>query len=376
VHERTELDRWILSELNSLILSTDQSYAEYEPTRSARAIQEFVSEHLSNWYVRLSRRRFWKGEYTRDKIAAYQTLYTCLDTLARLMAPIAPFFADRLFRDLNEVTGSDKSGSVHLALFPETYTSDIDKELEEKMMLAQNISSMVLSLRKKVGIKVRQPLNRIMIPATDASRKEKIMQVKDLILAEVNVKTIEFIDDDSGIIKKRIKPDFKKLGQRVGPLMKQVAAAIQYFDAQDIENLEQSGARLLTIDGTEIQINTDDVEIISEDIPGWQVANIGKLTVALDTGITDALKEEGIARELVNKIQNLRKDMEFEVTDRILLRIREHDGLNKAVMNNLHYICNETLASSLEMVKAVEPGTGMEVEVADDVSTVIIINKQ
>jgi len=375
INERPELDRWILSELNSLIKLVDECYADYEPTKVARAIQDFTNDYLSNWYVRLSRRRFWKGEYEHDKIAAYQTLYTCLETISILMSPIAPFYSERLFKDLNSITNKHKVSSVHVADFPQYNQSLIDKGLEERMELAQEISSMVLSLRKKVNIKVRQPLNKIMLPVLDGSFKSKVEAVKQLILSEVNVKDLEYITDTTGMLVKKIKPNFKALGAKVGSKMKQVAAAINQFTKEDISKIEREETYLITINDEQITINLTDVEISSEDIPGWQVANSGNLTVALDTTITETLKDEGIARELVNRIQNLRKDKNYEVTDKINVKIEEHELINKAVLNNKDYICTEILANSLEMVKQMDNGNGDLVEVDDTIKTRIFINK-
>ncbi len=345
VSKRTELDRWIISELNSLIKEVDEAFGDYEPTRAGRAIQEFVTEHLSNWYVRLSRRRFWKGSYSQDKVEAYQTLYRCLEVVARLASPIAPFFTDRLFIDLNEVTGRIHSESVHLTDFPKADESLIDKDLEEKMQLAQRISSMVLSLRKKNNIRVRQPLNKIMIPVLSDHFRALIEGVKDLILSEVNVKSLEFITDESGILVKRIKPNFKTLGPKYGKLMKKISGAIMQFRQDDIKMLEQKGEYRFTVDDQQIVLTPDDVEIITEDIPGWSVANQDHLTVALDLTITPELQEEGLARELVNRVQNLRKEKGYEVTDRIKLHLERNKDTDKAFSNFSDYICSETLAT-------------------------------
>ena len=374
--ERPEIDRWILSELHSLIRKTDMLYADYEPTQASRAIQEFVTENLSNWYVRLSRRRFWKGDYSSDKISAYQTLYTCLSIVAKLMSPVAPFFADQLYRDLNKVSNHESFESVHLSDFPVFDESKIDLKLQERMELAQKISSMVLALRKKVNIKVRQPLNRILIPLADKSVIENIELVKSLILAEVNVKNIEFISDTSGIVIKKVKPNFKILGQKLGGMMKQAAALISNLQAADISELESVGTLHLKLDAENgFDLMLEEVEVISEDIPGWLAISEGKLTVALDIQITDALREEGIARELINKIQNIRKDNKFEVTDKIQMKIQSHPLINAAISNNLRYICSETLAESLEMVNAMEAGEGVLVEIDEEINTLININK-
>lgn len=357
---RPEIDRWILSLLNSLSKEVDGFYADYEPTKAARAIQNFVDEHLSNWYVRLCRRRFWKGEYSQDKISAYQTLYTCLDTIAKLIAPISPFFADQLYLDLNAATGKEKYESVHLADYPAYHEDLVDKELEERMALAQDISSLTLSLRKKTGINVRQPLSKILVPVLDSTFQEKVEKVKDLILSETNIKDIEFITDTTGIIKKKVKPNFKVLGAKVGKDMKVVASAIQNMDAAQIQALENQGSIQLT--GTEYVISSEDVEIIAEDVEGWQVANLGRLTVALDVNISAELKEEGMARELINRIQNLRKDKGFEVTDRINVTLSQNTEIQQAVDNNFSYICTEILADSLKFDSALANGDAIEID--------------
>jgi isoleucyl-tRNA synthetase len=375
INDRPELDRWILSELNSLIKLVDECYADYEPTKAARAIQDFTNDYLSNWYVRLSRRRFWKGDYEQDKIAAYQTLYTCLETLSILMSPIAPFYSERLFSDLNSITNRQKASSVHVADFPVCNEALIDKDLEERMELAQQISSMVLSLRKKVNIRVRQPLNKILLPVLDPKFKDKVDMVKQLILSEVNVKELEYITDTSGFLVKKIKPNFKALGAKVGNKMKQVAAAIIQFNQEDIAKIEKEQTYTLTINDEQITITLSDVEIISEDIPGWLVTNIGSLTVALDVNITESLREEGIARELVNRIQNLRKDKNFEVTDKINVKIQKHEAIVSAVLTNKIYICTEILANELELVDEITDKNGDLVEVDDTIKTLILINK-
>lgn len=375
IEKRTELDRWILSELHSLIHIVDEAYADYEPTRATRAIQDFVSEHLSNWYVRLSRRRFWKGDYTEDKIAAYQTLYTCLETVALLMSPVAPFFADRLFRDLNNVSEKNDAVSVHHADFPISMPQFIDKNLEERMELAQRISSMVLSLRKKVNIRVRQPLNKILIPVLEEGFREKVESVKDLILAEVNIKQIEFITDTAGILVKKIKPNFKVLGKKVGGLMKDVAAFIGEMNQEQIRELETTGQLDVLVVNQPVSLTPEDVEILSEDIPGWQVTSEGKLTVALDVTITEDLKEEGIAREFINRIQNLRKERGFEVTDRIDLTVQQHVAMANSLVHNKEYICAEILAANLNIVDRLEDQDSVSVEVDDDISTLITIRK-
>jgi isoleucyl-tRNA synthetase len=375
VDKRPEIDRWILSELNTLIKDCTRFYAEYEPTKAGRAIQNFVDEHLSNWYVRLCRRRFWKGEYSEDKIAAYQTLYRCLEVVAQLSSPIAPFYMDRLFTDLNNISGRHKASSVHLSDLVKADEKLIDKALESRMELAQKISSMVLSLRKKQNIRVRQPLNKIMVPVLDKNFREQLEGVKSLVLSEVNVKQLEYLEEGSGVLVKKIKPNFKALGPKVGRHMKSIAAAVGQFTQEDIARIEREGTYELTFDGDKIELSLADVEIMSEDIPGWLVTSSGPLTVALDITITDQLKQEGIARELVNRIQNLRKDRALEVTDRIALRIQRNNLIDAAVNNNLNYICSETLASSLELVDEVKPGEGLLVEVDEDIKTFISIDK-
>ncbi|MBE0661721.1 MAG: isoleucine--tRNA ligase [Bacteroidales bacterium] len=375
-HERRpEIDRWILSELNTLVQFTDESLNDYEPTKAGRAIQDFVDEHLSNWYVRLSRRRFWKGEYTEDKISAYQTLYRCLETVARLAAPIAPFFMDRLFMDLNQATKCQKAMSVHLTDFPRADTNLIDKELEERMQLAQKISSMVLSLRKRTNIRVRQPLNKIMIPISDMQFRNHVDSMKTLIISEVNVKEIEYLGEDNTLLVKRIKPNFKTLGPRFGKLMKAIANLFNGFGQQEIQAIETLGSHKITVDGEEIELLLSDVEIITEDIPGWVVTNMGNLTVALDITITEQLQEEGIARELINRIQNLRKDNGFDVTDTIHLTIEKKNGLVSAIENNFAYICSETLAEKLTLGETINSEEKVLVELTDDISTNILVSK-
>ncbi|MBK6729511.1 MAG: isoleucine--tRNA ligase [Bacteroidetes bacterium] len=361
VSERPELDRWIISSLNTLIQNVTESYNNYEPTRAGRLIQEFVSDHLSNWYVRLSRRRFWKGEPSKDKTSAYQTLYTCLETTAHLIAPIAPFFAEFLYRNLNTTTGKNPVESVHLSIFPKADTSLIDTNLEEQMEMAQDISSTILSLRKKENIKVRQPLQRAMIPVLQSSVKTQLQHVAPLIQAEVNVRALEFIDDTSGIITKKIKPNFKTLGPKLGADMKLAVEAIGNFSQQDIVNFENSGKAILNLNGRHIELERIDAEIISEDIPGWLVAPAGKLTVALDVNLTDSLIEEGHARELVSKLQKLRKDMDLEITDKIKVQISPEPLLHSALVNYNNYICSEILAD--ELLETVDLSEFTEIEV-------------
>ncbi|MGZ3903419.1 MAG: isoleucine--tRNA ligase, partial [Bacteroidia bacterium] len=375
VNERPEIDQWILSELNSLIKNADEAYANYEPHRAGRAIEYFVDEHLSNWYVRLCRRRFWKGDYSADKIAAYQTLYTCLDTIMQLSAPIAPFFTDRMFNDLNAVTGKHKAASIHLSDFPVANEKLIDKGLEERMELAQKISSMILSIRKKENIRVRQPLNKIQIPVLDDNFRKQIAAVQELILAEVNVKEIEFVDESKTQIVKNLKLNFKTLGKKCGKHMKAVQGYAADHSHDIISAIEKSGKYDIKIEDEIITLETEDVEIIPVDIPGWKVANSGTVTVALDVTITEPLKQEGIAREIVNRIQNIRKDRGFEVTDKINVQIAHHDKLDAAIKNNLTYICSETLTKSLNIVEKLDKAQGLEVEVDENVNTIISIEK-
>lgn len=352
--ERPEIDRWILSELNTLIEFCDKSYGEYEPTRAGRAIADFVDAYLSNWYVRLCRRRFWKGEYTKDKISAYQTLYICLETLARLAAPIAPFFCERLFSDLNEVSGRHKITSVHASDFPKSNPDFIDKDLEERMQMAQKICSLVLSLRKRNNLKVRQPLSKIMIPAKNAHQQAQIEAVRDLILSEVNIKSIDFLSKENNVLVKSIKANFKTLGPKFGAKMKAIASGISAFSQEDIAKIENEGKYALTIGEEQIEIALSDVEIITQDIPGWVVANEDDLTVALDTTITDALRKEGISRELVNRIQNIRKEQGFDVTDNIIVEIEKCDLLCEAAKSFHDYIAGETLTKELKFSEQVD----------------------
>ena len=360
--ERPEIDRWILSLLNSLVKDVDGFLDTYEPTRAGRAISDFVNDNLSNWYVRLNRRRFWGGGMTADKLSAYQTLYTCLETVAKLMAPIAPFYADRLFCDLIAATGREKVESVHLSEFPVCNEALIDKDLEERMQMAQDVSSMVLALRRKVNIKVRQPLQTIMVPVVDAHQQESIEAVKTLILNEVNVKELKFVDNAAGILVKKIKPDFKKLGPRYGKIMKALAAAIQKMSQEEINVLEKAGTFTLTVEGQEAVIERADVEIISEDIPGWLVANEGRLTVALDITVTEALRKEGLARELVNRIQNLRKSSGYDITDKISVTVLSNDVMDEAIKDFNSYIANQVLAVSMEITDVISDATELDFE--------------
>ena len=349
-NKRPEIDRWILSLLNSLVKDVDAYLEAYEPTRAGRAISDFVNDHLSNWYVRLNRRRFWGGGMTTDKLSAYQTLYTCLETVAKLMAPIAPFYADRLFLDLIAVTGREQVESVHLSSFPVYDESKINTSLEERMQMAQDVSSMVLALRRKVNIKVRQPLHTVMIPVVDVHQQESIEAVRDLILSEVNVKELKFVDNAAGILVKKIKPDFKKLGPRYGKIMKNVAAAVQAMSQEEIAAFEKAGVYTMTVEGQEVTLDRADVEIISEDIPGWLVANEGRLTVALDITVTDDLRKEGLAREFVNRIQNLRKSSGFDITDKIQIQVLSQEEMDEVIDEYRTYISNQVLAVSIEIL--------------------------
>ncbi|MFI0491771.1 isoleucine--tRNA ligase, partial [Flavobacterium sp.] len=372
LNERPEIDQWIISELNTLVKVVDDAYADYEPTKAARAISEFVQENLSNWYVRLCRRRFWKGEYATDKIAAYQTLYTCLLTISKLGAPIAPFFMDKLYRDLTLATQSEKFDSVHLAEFPKYVGNFVDKSLESKMQKAQTISSLVLSLRKKEMIKVRQPLQKVMIPVLDENQRTEIEAISDLIKAEVNVKEIVLLDDASGILVKQIKPNFKALGPRFGKDIGLISKEIQSLSQEQINLLEREGSLSLVIAGNSINLSLEDVEISSQDIEGWLVANSNGITVALDITISEELKEEGIARELVNRIQNIRKDSGFEVTDKIKVHLQKNSVLEKAVKANEVYIKSETLTETLVFEENISDGTEIEF---DEIKTKIAITK-
>ena len=360
--ERPEIDRWILSLLNSLVKDVDGFLDTYEPTRAGRAISDFVNDNLSNWYVRLNRRRFWGGGMTTDKLSAYQTLYTCLETVAKLMAPIAPFYADQLFCDLISATGREKVASVHLSEFPVCNEALIDKNLEERMQMAQDVSSMVLALRRKVNIKVRQPLQTIMVPVVDAHQQESLEAVKTLILNEVNVKELKFVDNAAGILVKKIKPDFKKLGPRYGKIMKTLAAAIQTMSQDEINAFEKAGTFTLTVEGQEAVIERTDVEIISEDIPGWLVANEGRLTVALDITVTESLRKEGLARELVNRIQNLRKSSGYDITDKISVTVLSNEVMDEAIKDFNSYIANQVLAVSVEITDVISDATELDFE--------------
>ena len=373
-NERPEIDRWIISLLNSLIIEVSKNLDEYEPTKAARAISDFVGDNLSNWYVRLNRKRFWGGEMNADKLSAYQTLYQCLETIALLIAPVAPFYADMLYRDLTSVTRGNLK-SVHLAHFPEADVSVINKQLEEQMGLAQDITSMVLSLRRKENIKVRQPLGSIMIPAIDDKQKTDIEAMSALILNEVNVKNIKFVSNDEGILVKRVKPDFKKLGPKFGKLMKQVAAAVAAMSQKDIIEFEKTGSFAFNIDGNEAVVEVADVDIISEDIPGWLVASDNKVTVALDITVTDELKREGIAREIVNRVQNIRKDKNFEITDRIVVNMACAKNIAEAVADFNDYIARQVLADSINLVDSLDGHDGVIGLDLDDDKVFVTVEK-
>ena len=370
--ERPEIDRWILSELNTLIEKVDTFYEDYEPTKAARVISDFTQDYLSNWYVRLCRRRFWKGEYEQDKISAYQTLYTCMLNIAKLSAPIAPFFMEQLYLDLNSVTQKESFESVHLSNFPLCNNSQVDKNLERKMENAQEITSLVLSLRAKEKIKVRQPLQKIMIPVSNETQRSEIQAVSDLIKSEVNIKEIQVLEDASDILIKQIKPNFKVLGPRFGRHMKAVSQAINNFGSADIKKFEQNQAFDIEINGEIITLQLSDVEITSKDIEGWLVATSGPLTVALDITITEDLKEEGTARELVNRIQNLRKDSGLELTDRIVVSLLSNKHIVNAVNSNIDYIKTETLSDEVCILNDLDKGIDVEF---DEINTKLFIEK-
>ena len=352
VADRPEIDRWILSLLNSLIKECKEHFEAYEPTRAGRAIQDFVCENLSNWYVRLNRKRYWGGEYNNDKISAYQTLYTCLITVAKLMAPIAPFFADQLYKDLNKGAGKEQYSSVHLAQFPSCCDNLIDKNLEECMQLAQQSSSMILALRRKADKKVRQPLQKAIIPAADEKMLSQLNYVANLIKTEVNIKELEIVTSDNTSISlvKRIKPNFKTLGKKFGKQMKEIASVIATFSQEDISRIEKDGNYTLNLNDGPIVIEISDVEIATEDMPGWLVANEGTLTIALDVTVTEHLRREGVARELINRIQNIRKDNGYEITDKIVVKIEALDQINDAVKDFSQYIAQQTLATEISVV--------------------------
>jgi isoleucyl-tRNA synthetase len=361
VKDRPEIDRWVISSLNSLVQTVTVAMDDFEPTIAGRAIETFVDEHLSNWYVRLCRRRFWKGTYSEDKIAAYQTLYECIETIARLMAPIAPFFCDQLFRNLNGLTKRFDATSIHHIDFPKADSSKMDSALETRMQLAQDICSLVLSIRKKVNIKVRQPLQKILIPVLDPAMKLAIEQMEELILAEVNVKEINYITETEGVISKKLKPNFKLLGAKLGTKMKQASAVIAALSQNEISELERTGTLTIMVEESPIVLLINEVEIIAEDIPGWSVAVKGNLTVALDISLSEALLKEGHARELVNRVQNIRKEANFELTDKILLQIVDNQNLKESINEFSEYICREILATQIDWVSSLEEGVDIEI---------------
>ena len=374
LEKRQEIDRWVISFLNTLVAKVEADYADYEPTRAARKIQEFVESHLSNWYVRLCRRRFWKGEYTEDKIAAYQTLYTCLDTIAKLMAPIAPFYSDWLYRNLNHATSKSEHESVHLTMYPSSDQSAIDADLEQRMDYAQRICSLVLSLRQAEKLRVRQPLNKVLIPILDKKFEKQVRAVEDLILAEVNVKELEYLQDASGVIKKKVKPNFKTLGRKLGKDMKAAATIISQFGDEEIARIESNpnDPYILDVNGQQYELVYDDFDISAQEIPGWQIAQDGDITVALDISLTDDLLAEGMARDLVNRIQNIRKDTDFEVTDRITVTIQDHADIQAAVSQFGDYIKTEVLADILTIGDAT---AGTPVDLPGEVTLPILVQK-
>lgn len=375
VKERPEIDQWILSSLNSLIKNATGNFDAYEPTQAGRAIEEFVDAHLSNWYVRLCRRRFWKGDYEHDKICAYQTLYECLETLSRLIAPVAPFFADWLFTNLNQVTNRFEEASVHHVLYPKADEEVIDASLEKRMQLAQDASSLILSLRKKVNIKVRQPLQKVFIPAMDSEMANNIKLAEEIIKAETNIKEVEILDSDNDFIRKKAKANFKTLGKKLGAKMKWAASEIEKFDNATIEKVQEGPYTLNSgVENEEpIIITSEDLEIITDEIPGYEIAGKGSLTVALDISITELLQSEGNAREFVNRVQNIRKDSNFELTDRIDVTVNENDILQPSLIQFKDYICREILADSLEFVPFLTSGT--QIEVNDSSLTVNVLKK-
>jgi len=363
VANRPEIDRWILSSLSTLITEVEKNYETYEPTQAGRLIETFVCDNLSNWYVRLNRKRFWGGDLNEDKLAAYQTLYTCLETVAKLMAPIAPFYADKLFTDLNSVSGLDKNVSVHLADFP--VAGATDAALERKMNLAQTVTSLILSIRKNAKINVRQPLQTIMFPAVDAEQEQDVLSVKDLILSETNIKELKIAGGEDHVLVKRVKPNFRELGKRYGKLMKSLANVLNALEQSQIASLEQTGSLALTVEGEPVEVTTADVEIISEDMPGWNVASEGRVTVALDVTITDELKREGVARELIKRIQNHRKTAGFEVTDRIQIEVESNPETDDAVNQYADYIGGQVLATSIKVVPAGSIQNPVELDMDD-----------
>lgn len=359
VAQRHEMDQWIISALNTLIEKVTVFMDDYEPTQAGRAVEHFVDEHLSNWYVRLSRRRFWKGEYNEDKISAYQTLYECLETLSLLIAPVSPFFADWLFQNLNRTSGKHQAVSVHLMDFPEKHQEYIQEDLEQRMQSAQDISSLILSIRKKENIRVRQPLSKVLIPVLNEQVKQQVEKVKDIILSEVNIKEIEYLEPDNIFMNKKIKPNFKTLGKKVGGLMKDLAAMISNFSQEQINRIEQEGGITCEINGQQVSIVPEDVEITAGDIPGWSVASKGSLTAALDITITEDLEEEGNARELINRLQKIRKEQDLELTDRIEIYLKNAESMSTTVQKYDQYIKAETLA---DMISFSNNGNDLEWE--------------
>ena len=375
VAERPEIDRWIISKLNTLNKQVDAAYADYEPTKAGRLIGEFVVDMLSNWHVRLSRKRFWRGDYGTDKIAAYQTLFECLITIAKMEAPVSPFYSEQLYKDLNDICKRESYESVHLALWPEVEENLIDTDLEERMNIARRICSMVLALRKKEGIKVRMPLRKVMVPVLTEKFEKQLKEVSELIKTEVNIKEVEAVDDTKGVFVKRIKPDFKALGPKYGKLMKGIAAAVNQFGQEEITKLESGEDIKVDVNGEEAVITQDDVLITTDDIPGMLVESEGDITVALDVEPDEQLYREGLARELVNRIQNLRKDSGLEVTDRISITLETREKLKKAIDENLDYICAETLADKLETVHHIEQNSKIEIELDEGLTTYMAISK-
>jgi isoleucyl-tRNA synthetase len=373
LEQRPEIDRWILSSLNTLVKNVTESMDDFEPTMAGRAIEEFVDAQLSNWYVRLCRRRFWKGDYEKDKISAYQTLYECLETILRLIAPISPFFSDAIFTNLNAVTKRFDASSVHHIDYPVYTQAAIDHSLEERMQLAQETCSLVLSLRKKVNIKVRQPLQRVMIPVMNAQMKGQLEKMEDLIKAEVNVKDLEYITETEGVISKKIKANFKTLGAKLGASMKEAAAIIGSFDQNQIGKIEQNGKTTLQLTTGPVEIDLSDVEIIAEDIPGWSVASKGALTVALDITLSESLKLEGAAREFVNRVQNIRKESGFALTDRIFVELENGSAIQSAIIQFNDYICHEILADAIEWKSQIDDGVEIEV---NEISLKVVVNKK
>ena len=371
VAERPEIDRWVISLLNSLVAEVTDAMENYEPTRAGRAIQDFVMDNLSNWYVRLNRKRFWGGTMDKDKLAAYQTLFECLKKVTVMSAPIAPFITDRIYRDLV----GDQSKTVHLAEWPSSDAALVDKPLEQRMGYAQSISSMILALRRKVNIKVRQPLAKIMIPASDDTFREQVTNMQHLILNEVNVKELQFVTEDDGILKKRIKPNFKTLGPKYGKLMKGIAAEMAKMTTRDIAAFERDGVYTLKVADSDVKIDSADAEVISEDIPGWLVANEGSLTVALDIEVSEELRKEGIAREFINRIQNIRKDSGFDVTDKITVKIQPNDMTDKAVTDYADYIASQTLATSVTVDSSLTEANAQKVELDDNLTVLVSVSK-